>query len=379
MRYTKDMNASSLRLSAEQQGFASIVIALIMVLVLSLTTVGFAQLMRREQRSALDKQLTNQAYYAAETGINDATQALNSGFTLTKSQCQPYTSAQLNAMSPDQKTAAQSLNDNSVGGNPGSTGASYSCLIINPHPDSLQYTVDGNETRGTELTGATLNSDPPDVQTIGTLEISWQDHNSGDTSFAPDNGSNYKFGDATSDWNYTGMLKTSLTPLSRNAVDRNSLITNTFTAFLYPNQAGSPADPGTIAAGAGIGNQGGAIVNGNCHRDNLTVKGLPRYCNVKITGLNAARYLLTLSGLYQKSDITITAYATAGVTKLSINDAQVLVDSTGKAQDVLRRVQVRVPAHNDYDLPAGTTGTICKQLALTPGTTPSSTSDCPIN
>jgi len=371
------MNASPLRLSAEQQGFASIVIALIMVLVLSLTTVGFAQLMRREERSALDKQLSNQAYYAAETGVNDATQALNSGFTLTKSQCEPYTTAQLNAMDPSQKTAAtQSLNDNSVGT---STGASYSCLIINPHPDSLQYTIDGNETRATELTGATLNSDPPDVQPIGNLEISWQDHNSGDTSFAPAPGSSYIFGNAVTDWKYTGMLKASLTPLSRNAVDRASLIKNTFTAFLYPNQAGSAADPGSIDAGSGSGGQGGAIVNGNCHTANITTKSLPRYCNIKITNLNSARYLLTLSALYQKSDITITAYAPDGVTKLSINDAQVLVDSTGKAQDVLRRIQVRVPAHNDFDVPSGTVGTICKQLQLTPGNATSASGDCPVN
>src|SRR5487761_1517319 len=54
-----------------QQGFASIVIAIVLVTVLALITTGFAQLSRREQQTALDKTLTNQAYYAAESGIND--------------------------------------------------------------------------------------------------------------------------------------------------------------------------------------------------------------------------------------------------------------------------------------------------------------------
>ncbi len=75
--------------TSKQDGFASIVIAIIMVIVLSLITVGFAQLMRTEQRSALDKQLSSQAYYAAETGVNDAAKALNAGYAGVKTNCAP--------------------------------------------------------------------------------------------------------------------------------------------------------------------------------------------------------------------------------------------------------------------------------------------------
>ena len=59
----------------DQRGFAAIVVALVLILVLSLLTIGFAELMRHEQRSALDKQLSSQAYYAAESGVNDAVSA----------------------------------------------------------------------------------------------------------------------------------------------------------------------------------------------------------------------------------------------------------------------------------------------------------------
>ena len=59
----------------------------------------------------------------------------------------------------------------------------------------------------------------------------------------------------------------------------------------------------------------------------------------------------------------------AGHTQLHIAKAQILVDSTGKAQDVLKRIQVRIPAHNTFAMPDDGTeamSSICKQLQLTP-------------
>src|SRR4051794_35527663 len=54
----------------DQKGFASIVVALVMIVVFGLLTIGFTQLARHEQQNSLSKQLANQAYYAAESGIN---------------------------------------------------------------------------------------------------------------------------------------------------------------------------------------------------------------------------------------------------------------------------------------------------------------------
>src|ERR1039458_10050844 len=94
------MQARLTKIKDDQSGFASIVIASVIILVLSLITVGFAQLMQREQRSALDRQLSSQAYYAAESGINDAVSAINSGFNVAKSTCPEYNSTTVPSTDP---------------------------------------------------------------------------------------------------------------------------------------------------------------------------------------------------------------------------------------------------------------------------------------
>src|SRR5882724_3022558 len=62
--------------TSPEAGFAALIIGIILVLILGLLTIGFAQLVRHEQSSALDKQLSSQAYYAAESGVNDAYHAI---------------------------------------------------------------------------------------------------------------------------------------------------------------------------------------------------------------------------------------------------------------------------------------------------------------
>jgi Tfp pilus assembly protein PilX len=82
------MNIPRKRINIDNEsGFASLVVASVLIVVLSLMTVGFAQLMRSNQTSALNKQLSDQAYYAAESGINDAAQAYNAGYSLSKTAC----------------------------------------------------------------------------------------------------------------------------------------------------------------------------------------------------------------------------------------------------------------------------------------------------
>jgi hypothetical protein len=81
----------------------------------------------------------------------------------------------------------------------------------------------------------------------------------------------------------------------------------------------------------------------------------------------------------------VTAYDNTGsaqptsANQLNISGAQTLIDSTGKAQDVLRRIQVRVSTHDSYDIPSGTAaaGSICKQISVAPeGSTGSPNPEC---
>ena len=56
----------------EETGLVAIVVSMLIMIIMSLTVFGFTKIMQREQRQAVDKQLSTQAFYAAESGINDA-------------------------------------------------------------------------------------------------------------------------------------------------------------------------------------------------------------------------------------------------------------------------------------------------------------------
>lgn len=370
---------------ANQAGFASIVIAIVLVLVLSLATVGFAQLMQREQRNALDRQLSSQAYYAAETGINDAKLAINNGFTSIKTSCGAYseTSTDPNlkpsniADSDSKKAAEKYLVNNNIKSSIADTAASYPCLLINPQPEQLEYKLTVNEPRATQMTG--ISSDPASPW-INSIIFNWEDPSGGD-EFAPAAwvSGGHRFENVANWGSRTGVVKITLTPLTTGGINREKLTNETYTAFLYPNQASGPSSPTTYSYGSGVGRDGGVILNGNCHKDNKPSRS-KRSCAVRIGNLSASSYLVTMSSAYQDVNLTVEA-RDGGNNVMKIKDAQTVIDSTGRAQDVLRRIRVHIPTHNDYSPPAGTEAShsICKQLQLTPDSGTSDSPDvCPI-
>ena len=66
-----------LSLHKNQSGVVSIVASIIIMVILSLIAISFARIMRQEHQQAFERQLHTQAYYAAETAINDVRQEVN--------------------------------------------------------------------------------------------------------------------------------------------------------------------------------------------------------------------------------------------------------------------------------------------------------------
>ncbi len=178
------------------------------------------------------------------------------------------------------------------------------------------------------------------------------------------------------------MLRFELIPIAQ--LDRDFLIQNAYTAFLCPAADASSRDWAISPYSNGSTN--GAIVNGNCNEAVGSSPSLePDYCNVEITnldslngGLGEASFFIDLQSIYNPVTTYISVYGSGSqlttANRLDIAGAQTLIDSTGKAQDVLRRIQVGVPSRNSYYIPDGTTasGDICKQLQVAPGATQSS-------
>ena len=72
----------------KQSGMTAIMLAMFLAIVISLLAVGFATLVRKDQAETLDKTLSYQAQYAAESGVNRITSYIDTTASpLTRSDC----------------------------------------------------------------------------------------------------------------------------------------------------------------------------------------------------------------------------------------------------------------------------------------------------
>lgn len=340
------------RLHQNEKGFAALVIAMTLVIILSLLTIGFAQIIRNESRQALNRQLSSQAYYAAESGINDAIRAIKAGYTGRKTTCGPITGVP----GPSQYLADNTVNSNT------SANTKWTCLLIDTAPISIDYGSIDTVTP-TVFTVAAVDASNVGVP-VSSLTVAWQDANSSVKTFRPSSGvTNSSFPKASS-WSAPGVLRLAVTPFT--AIDRSTLIQNTFTAFLYPN-SGGVGTPGTVSY-SNNQTQSGAIVNGNCNIGNAAI--FTRYCVATINFASpvpaGTKLLFNLRSIYSNTNAHITA--NGGTAHLV--GPQEIIDSTGQSQDVLKRIQVRIPT-NDSQLYPGfgldSIQGVCKTLSTYPG------------
>lgn len=322
------MSTKSLR--QNQSGLVSIVVSITFILIISLITTSFALLARRETRQALDRQLSTQAFYAAESGINDA---IEKGIT-SNDNCSDFTAVL-------------------------TEGLEYTCVLVDQTPSSLQLgSVDTKDSTVVKVEAQ---------QNIDTIRISWQGSDGDEAQFAPA-GSNFALPqqDAGSSFaDSTGILRAMIIPVSNGNLSRANLINNSQTLFLYPEAAASAGSTGGFEYKTENA-QHGEIIDGACNVGNTD--SLPQHCNVDITGLSGTTFYIHLRGIYQSSGVTIQAFSGGNTDDpVELLNGQTVIDATGKATDVLRRVQVRVPVNFEYIVPdfaLESVEDICKKITV---------------
>jgi type II secretory pathway pseudopilin PulG len=355
-----------LSLRQDQKGFASIVIALIMIVVLALITVGFAQLARREQQSALDKQLATQAYYASESGINDTQQLIQKvianpggipGLLPSLNSLTPPSAGLGGSEDPDKCLDQQGFPGIANGSISNGTGVSYSCVLLNLTPPNMVWSgVSPDADRST--TFSTTGS-------LGSFTVFWSSHDN-NTTPQPGLTADNEFAPSAS-WvsgNHPAVLEVSLTPL--NDLSRNGMIANTFNVFLYPSAGtGGNVTYDTTSQGQVQGNACSATT-----------------CKVTINGINGGsgdQFLVHIMDYYDQSDITVgNARDKVTGTQIDFVNGQAVIDSTGKARTVLKRLQVYAPIVPAAPLPpyALEGQNVCKRFDTVPSpgtTTPDTT------
>jgi Tfp pilus assembly protein PilX len=365
------------RTRTNEQGMVSILITMIMIIVITLIVLGFSEVTRRNQREALDNQLSTQAYYAAESGVNAAANFLSnySGAPINTSNCTDFVT---NSSSPPPGTPG------GLGGTYGSssgntnvlnsaTRTEYTCLMVNTVPGSLQVkplSQDASQVWRIEDASGNL---------FTSFKFTW--HQSSTVGATPDicnaGGKNPSYdGAAGTTWQcHYGILRLDLLPIPASGTIPSATLENpeaATTLYLEPSYV---SGGNTYSLAAPVTASTCTTVASNCPAQIVHVRctnsGPTPDCHLTLNLLGAtkAEYFARLSMVYEDAaDVQLTAQDTVG--NAQFKDGQAIIDATGQAQDELRRVQVRIPlVRPTSSLPAfalQSTGSICKQIRAGP-------------
>ena len=335
-----------------EEGIVSIVVTLIIMIVLTLIVTGFAQLARREQREALDRQLSAQASYAAESGINALKAALPFISATSRTDCNDN-SIVVGSNQPDPFAEKnKKLSDNT----------SYTCLLFNKQLTELRYQGVGAD--DAVIAPLSLKNSSGASIPLGNLNISWNAKNGSKSVYS---NSNLGVFPSTQAWGDSiGILRLDLIPIPNTgiAISPAGLDGSTKSFLLQPRTNGDVEKR--------IGDiKNGDVIGVTCNSGN---------CSFKITELIENKYYLRMRSIYNPSSVTLNNQAQGGGSSTNVfTNAQIEIDSTGKATDVLKRIKVRiVDTTSTSSIKSGSIfpeyvfsskDNLCKRLSLTNITT----------
>jgi hypothetical protein len=347
------------QINRDEQGIVSLIVVTILAVVLSLIAVGFSKLADRELRQASDREVAAQAYYAAESGLNDARAYLAAGGTGFP-RCNDWPSSPVDGS----KYFVQKLDSNGA--------ARYSCISIDDTPQTLSYTVNPGQPRVLKVSAAGLQK----------LFFGWENTsypNSGPAWLGSVGSLPREDVIASTNPGATGVLRVGIyaVPQSDNSDTNDGLASLSRTYFMYPN--GGNGTPGTIdyagggfSLASGASGNNGSFVAGNCKDPRpktvpANKKGVDSYCNSTLSGLDgsANTYYVYLTSQYAPLLVRIQGTTAAGV--VTFNNTQGVVDVTGQGADQLQRIRARINLGSQYNYPSyavQSMETLCKDFAV---------------
>lgn len=341
----QSMSGDKSKVLSNQQGMVAIVVTSVLMIVISLIVIGFTQAIRNEQRQALDNQLSTQAFYAAESGVNLAKNKINAALAadpnanVSKTSCpeaDPYTAGSY-----------------AVDAGANSTDSAVTCLLVNDRPDSQEFQNVSSNAKSTRIA-------PDTGETISSLFFSWQSTSNGSAVSATCSSGT----SLPAAWGCEqSILRVDLVPLAAS-FSQSNLQSNQLTVFLRP-EVGGPG-PASLTY---VTNAGGLILQTTCQNNTPAVDS-NYVCTAEIKSLpDTGQYgfAVRMLSLYGSSSVSVYAKNSSG-TKIKVK-GQYVIDSTARAVDVIRRIQARVSAKaNDTESWAlqtdGAGEGVCKQYKV---------------
>lgn len=330
-----------MKLVKNNSGVVPLVTAIFLGVLLSIVSIAFIRLAISERRQATDDDLTTAAFYAAESGLEDAKRVLGQYFTdtaygeneLKGGECTPAEGS-----SPDLADAS-------------TLDSSYTCQLIDLTPNFLVAKPGEGNSHLFKLD--TVNSTSNVRQAKQRIEIQWNDKDTdgarsprsvGDTSTP-------EFGD----WDHPAMLRVNIFAVRASGsgglnIDLDDLrgTAESFTAFINPVDSTPTTHNLTLSEFDAELLPGGCDNGDNAFTCKTTI-------NLNATGI-PARYrsvgwvtYMEVQTLYTSDTVRVDAYSNSSG-QLSFRDSQAKIDVTGRSGDAFRRIETFLPLEGSSDL-----------------------------
>lgn len=362
--------------STKQRGAVSLFIVMFTALLLTVITVSFVQLMVKDQQQATYSDLSESAYDSAMAGVEDAKRAL-----LIRLECGNKTTAECNRVNDainsgqcttlseafggsatDGETAIQQNNSSSDR----KLDQAYTCVKITPNTTDFLGKIDSSEM----ATLVPLRSTAP----FNTVVVKWHQREGGG---------------AVNRTSSTSLPAAEAWPVNRPALLRAQLINgkNSFllsdfdtsgysdTLFLFPSSSAAGATRELPLNFALDTRRGGAQPHPVICKP-MVASG-DYACEVAITidtdpdtmiPAGSQTAFLNLIAFYNATDYQIELVNSKDPGPILFDGVQPEVDSTGRANDLFRRVVSRVELNNTFRYPVSaleTEGNLCKNFTVT--------------
>ena len=374
-----------------ERGGVSIFIVIFTALLITIVTTSFTQLMVRNQQQATNNDLSQSAYDAALAGVEDAKRLLVKLARCDKAgePCADDIRTAISENKCDTLKAGGLSVQNDAGGEE-AVGAvdlnqAYTCVKIQTDRPYIDGDLEAD-------TGSkTLRLKVKDGDEFNRVRISWyteknlQDANAG-LGYNRDNATSPNVPDPVnnsqplhqkSSWGTTTppIMRAQLIQFRKNDVKLSAFSSsntpNAKTAFLYPNFSIIPDIATTLDYWTNDHRPSGS---GSRPQDAGCVKGDTYMCSVVIElpdpegGTPATREAyLQLAALYNATSFKVELYN--GASPVNFKEVEPVVDSTGRASDLFRRVRASVSV-GSVGLPVpdaalNVNGNVCKNFSVT--------------
>lgn len=365
-----------------QSGAVALFVVIFSTLLMIVITLSFIQLMLKDQRQATASDLSQSAYDSAQSGVEDAKRLL----LLDQSCRDGLAPSSVNCTAIATAIAAGDCDTvSTIFGSPADTETlvqqsegdkalqqAYTCIKITANTADYKGQIEMNQSNIVPLRG---------VSQFDTVELSWftrDDLAAATTSPAvgfPNTGTQVTLPPVGVRWgpNNPALLRTQFMQtggsftLADFDTEQPGNRSNAHTLFLYPAAAGASnlsfaVDPRRNQSNAP--EQVRCVATFTAAEYACTVRlALPVPIDGNLANRNA---FLRLSALYNGAHYKVQLFN--GATPVLFDRVQPEVDSTGRANDMFRRVKSRIEFKSDFIYPEAAVdivGDLCKSFTIT--------------